>query len=325
MSFELRHLRHALGLAEYGSFARAAVALHLSQPALSRSIQSLEQQLGMTLFVRSSDGVVPTDRGRLFLERARDLVRLADDLDDEVLGPRGEDHGAVAAGGGPFVASSVLAFAVTAFLERHPGASLRLPVGNWDELLRLLRNRELDFFVAEFSTFEGDPDLEVEPLPVEPIVFVARAGHPLAGRGAVTMAEVFAWPMLVMSRIPPRVLEPLLAAQRIARDALERQRAVPALECSSLATVKRIVEASDGIAAVTLPCVRSELEEGRWTVIATAPWLQARYGVVRIKGRPMTRAAQAFRELVLAASADAAAEQQLLARKWQPRLRDGTD
>ena len=76
MALDLHQLRQALALLEHGSFVRAAAALHISQPALSRSIQALERNFGNELFLRSASGVVPTDVGRLYLERARDLLRM---------------------------------------------------------------------------------------------------------------------------------------------------------------------------------------------------------------------------------------------------------
>ena len=83
MALELQQLRQVVALAEHRSFVRAAAALHISQPALSRSIQHLERRFGSSLFVRSSSGVVPTDLGRLYIERARDLLRMADELEGE--------------------------------------------------------------------------------------------------------------------------------------------------------------------------------------------------------------------------------------------------
>ena len=74
MNIELRHLRHALALAEHGNFARAAEALHLSQPALTRSLQALEAQVGEQLFDRSHREVTPTTMGELLLQHARQLL-----------------------------------------------------------------------------------------------------------------------------------------------------------------------------------------------------------------------------------------------------------
>lgn len=308
MSFDLRQLRHVLGLAEHGSFARAAVALHLSQPALSRSIQSLERQLGTTLFLRNSDGVVPTDLGRLFIERAGDLVRMAGDLEDELFGNNAPDSGRVAVGSGHYAAESVLVRAASRFVDGSPRASLRLEVGNWDDLLRRLRARDLDFFVAEFSTFRDVPDLEIEPMPEQPMYFVARAGHPLAARRTISATDTFSWPFVTMTRIPPRVFEPMLAAQRLASDPAAATRSFPSCVCNSLHTLKRIVEQSDAIAALTLSCVSVELASGTWTMLCTAPWLTIRYGLVSLKGRPLTRASEQFREMVREAGTTAADE-----------------
>src|SRR5512139_496959 len=80
MSFELRHLRYVVAVANHSSLGRAAEALGMTQPALTRSLQTLEHQVGVPLFTRSKTGMVPTDEGRLFLDRAREVVRIADDL-----------------------------------------------------------------------------------------------------------------------------------------------------------------------------------------------------------------------------------------------------
>ena len=96
MPLELQQLRQVIALAEHGSFVRAAAALHISQPALSRSVRGLEQRFGNDLFVRTSSGVVPTDVGRLYIGRARDVLRLANELDREAVAghPRAGEAGA---------------------------------------------------------------------------------------------------------------------------------------------------------------------------------------------------------------------------------------
>ncbi len=69
MDIDIRLIRHVLMLARHRNFARAAEQLHLSQPALSRSIARLEETLGVALFDRTRDGVIPTDYGRIVIER----------------------------------------------------------------------------------------------------------------------------------------------------------------------------------------------------------------------------------------------------------------
>ena len=261
MAIDLRQMRHVLALAEHGSFARAAVALRLSQPALSRSIQTLEQQAGTALFLRTTAGVVPTDVGRVVIQRARQVLLLAMELDEEILGNRSLRSGHVSVGGGPYTVASTLSDALSRFITAYPQVSVRLQVRDWDDLLRQLRARELDFFVAEISTLLQENDLAIEPMAEHPLYFVARTGHPLAARGRNTPVDTFSYPFVSPARIPPRLLEPMLAAKRAA-DPAAAARAFPSVECNSFSAVKSIVEHSDAITAATLSSIATELEVG---------------------------------------------------------------
>jgi DNA-binding transcriptional LysR family regulator len=317
MAFELKQLRQVIALAEHRSFVRAAAALHISQPALSRSIQNLEARFGSELFLRSSGGVVPTDLGRLYIERARDLLRMADELDREAVSHGNLRTGRVAVGGGPYPAESVLAPAAAKFVEQFPGVSVQLQSRNWDELARHLRARELDFFVAETSTLQREPDLEIAPMPsAHPVYFVARAGHPLAASGGATVAAALEWPIVSPARVPPRVLDPMLAAHRTATRRLAAPHPFPSIECTALAPAKRIVLCSDAITASIPSCVSTELESGRLVLVAREPWMHLHYGIVSLKGRPYTQVAEKFLEFVLKAEREAALEDERLVERF---------
>lgn len=303
MALELQQLRQLVALAEHRSFVRTAAALHISQPALSRSIQNFERKLGSSLFVRSSAGVTPTDLGRLYIERARDLLRMADELLGEAIGHAAFSTGRLDVGGGPFPTAAFVGHAAARFVEQYPRVAVQLHAGNWDDFVQPLRSRTLDFFVAETSLLTREPDLEVAPLPVRHAVyFVARAGHPLTRSDSpLRAADVVAWPFVTPSRIPPRVLEPLLAAHREAAARLGVARPFPAIECNGLEPVKRIVASSDAVTAATLPCIADELEQGTLKLLATESWMTLQYGIVSLRGRPWTQTAEALRDLVLEA------------------------
>ena len=321
MAFELQQLRQVLALAEHGSFVRAAAALHISQPALSRSIQGLEKHLGSELFARSSGGVVPTDFGRLYIERARDLLRMADDLDREAVSQSNLRSGRVAVGGGPFTAESFLGPAVARFAEQHPRINVLLHSRDWDELLQGLRSRELDFFVAETSTLQKEAEFDVVSLQIEhPLYFIARAGHPLAVLDTVTATEVFAWPFVSPGRVPPRILDPMLAAHRDSARRGQSPRPFPSIQCNGLGPVKRIVEASDAVTGTLLSCVARELESGQFVVLGTEPWLHLHYGIVSLRGRPWTHAAQELLRFVTEAEQAATLEEQRLAARYGSHL-----
>jgi DNA-binding transcriptional LysR family regulator len=324
MALELQQLRQVLALAEHGSFVRAAASLHISQPALSRSIQNLERRFGSDLFVRSSSGAVPTDLGRLYIERARDVLRMADELDREAVSHGNLQTGRVAVGGGPFPADAVLGRAAGRFVEQHPGVSVKVQARDWDELARQLRSRELDFFVAETSTLHREPDLEVMPLPAEhPVYLVARAGHPLAGRGRVSIEDALEWPLATPGRVPPRVLDPLLSAHRTASKRIATARPLPSIECNSLATVKRVVANSDAITGTMLSCISSELESGRFVLLSHEPWLHLQYGVTSLKGVPRAKVAERFLEFVLDAERETAREEQQLIAQYDAKRARG--
>lgn len=316
MSLELRQLRHVLALADLGSFARAAAALGISQPALSRSIQGLEEALGSPLFRRRRSGTRPTEAGELFVERAREVVTLANALDRQEQADRVFQYGRITFGSGPFPVYTVLAPALARFIAACPHVTAVVKVRDWDELLQGLERREIDFFVAETSTLEKEPHVAVEPIGVRPLYFVARRGHPLTGRRDVTTVDALSYPVLSLSRIPPRILEPVRTAQRVAQDRGVVPRAFPAAECSSLEALARVVRDTDAVMAVTLASVAAELDRGELVLLGTEPWLNLRYGIVRSRTAPLGADAAQLATFIREAERDAAFEEASLVERW---------
>ncbi len=321
MTIRLQQLRQVVALAEHGSFVRTAAALHISQPALSRSIRNVEQGFGSELFVRAVSGVVPTDLGRVYIERARDLLRMADELDGETVARGRVRTGRVAVGGGPYPVEAVLGPAVAQFVTAHPGVQLRLDTGSWDDLVRRLRGRELDFFVAETSVLTREPDIEVATMPTSrPMYWVCRASHPLAQREVVRTPDIFGFPVVTPARVPPRILAPLLQSHAEGSARLRVPLPIPAVQCDSVAASKRIVASSDGVTASILSCIADELESGQFVLLGTEPWLYVHYGLVSLKRRPWTHAAASLRDLVFDVERSVATREAALLRRYGPRF-----
>ena len=308
-------MRHVIALAEHGSFARAAAALGLSQPALSRSIQSLERDVATQLFVRTASGVEPTDSGRVLLARIRQIVQLTDELAHDVANERSLMSGRLQVGGGPYTVQSVMADALARFVADYPQIVARVMMREWDALLRALRAREIEFFVAEISTLDGDPDLAVEALTAHPVFIFGRSGHPLARRVPVSFADGLAYPNISLSRIPPRILEPMQAALRQKADGAA-QRAFPALQLSSLDAVKKIVLRTDALVYAPLGCVEQELEEGRFVLLGSDPCLATRYGIVKLKTHALSPASRRFCEYVRDAEKAFTSREAELLERW---------
>lgn len=217
----------------------------------------------------------------------------------------------------------ILGRAVTRFINDHPHLKLRMEVRSWDELLLRLRNHELDLFVAETSTLEHESDLDIEALPSHRLYFVARAHHPLAAQRPQGLASVLAHPVAALARIPPRVLEPVLAALPRTSGAPAVLRAFPALLCTDLCMIKRVVAHSDAIMVTSLSCVAGELERNEFVALGTEPWLQLRYGLVKLKtGSATDSLVQRFREYVMEAEHVLGRDEPSLIARWAPDTLD---
>src|ERR1700737_2135719 len=123
---ELRQVEYAVGVVDWGSFTRAATALHVSQPSLSQGVSNLERELGLPLFHRLGRRVLLTDAGRAFIDPARRLLRDADVIRTTVAAIKGLGAGQLDLVALPTLAVDPLAHLVGQFRRRYPGVNVRL-------------------------------------------------------------------------------------------------------------------------------------------------------------------------------------------------------
>lgn len=140
---DLRRLSHVVALADTLHFARAAQAVHLSQPAFSRSIQAIEEDLGIRLFDRETGDVRPTPAGEFVIERARRLLFEARCLQRDVDLYRDSQLGGTAFGVGPLLTATLMPQALQELRRQHPQVALRMEVGNWVQLLESLDRKSV--------------------------------------------------------------------------------------------------------------------------------------------------------------------------------------
>lgn len=310
---DLVHLRGALAVAAHGSFARAARALSISQPALSRQIAGLEAELGIALFDRHRTGTVPTVFGRLVLDRATTLLGDLSELEREVGLLRGLEAGSLHVGAGIYPAFLSVGIATGRLKARHPGLRIQIMTGDWRSIVHGLRARELDLAVLEVSLIAGDRRLVVEPLPPHVGTFFCRAGHPLAAMHAPTIKQVFSYP-LAAPRLPARAVVPL-------RSLLEGQgefdsdaeEYVPPIKVDTIRLAVNVVLSSDAISVAPLSAIRAELAEGTLVALPPSlPWLRTNYGLIHPADRSLSPAAEAFMRVMRAVESELAAEEHTL-------------
>jgi len=277
MALQLRQLQHAVTLAEEGNFSAAARRLHLSQPALSRSIQSLEEMLGAVLFDRGSGGVTPTAIGQILVERGRALISGASEVEREVQLALGLEIGTLNVGAAPYPSNISVGRACGLLLRDRPGLRLDVRVGDWVLLQQMVLDSTLDVAVAEISTAAQDPLLETEPLPRHHGYFICNPEHPLTREPDLTLEKILAFPLVAPSL--PKRLSSLRGVHRV----------------DTFRLVREIVLASDAVGMATASQVASDERDGLLCRLPlNLPWLHTDYGFVRLKGRTPSPAALAF-------------------------------
>ncbi|HWT38527.1 MAG TPA: LysR family transcriptional regulator [Paraburkholderia sp.] len=185
----LKRLEHLVAVVEQGTFAAAARRVNLSQPALTRSIQTLEDEAGMALFDRGARGVTLTATGRMVLERARRILFEASCLERDLQLVQQHEIGSVRFGLGSFPAAMLLPQVLRLMQRDWPNLRVSAEVNNSDTLFTALRAEQFDFVLTAHRFIPATVELEVRPLRPEPIGFFVRPHHPLAGH-AVELAVI---------------------------------------------------------------------------------------------------------------------------------------
>ncbi|HSV60181.1 MAG TPA: LysR family transcriptional regulator [Variovorax sp.] len=288
----LRQLAHLVALAEQGSFGRAAEAVHLSQPALSRSIDALEQDLGARLVDRVYGQVRFTAAGELVLARGRELVADAELVRRDVALLQGLAIGSLRVGLGPFAAGILGRPVLSQVMQRHPQLAVQVEFAEANELSERLHRREIDLFVADTRELKKQPGLSIKRLPNVPVSFFVGAGHPLLALAPVSLDQAMDYPV-ASPRLPARV------NAQFDMQTKREDRAVFNVECDDLGTLCHLAATAQAVilapdfavqAASAVPLVRLPMKK--------INNMQTHYSLVMPANRTLSPAALAFSSLV---------------------------
>jgi DNA-binding transcriptional LysR family regulator len=188
---DIRHLRQILAIRDHGSFAKAAEALHLAQPALSKSMAKIEDELRLTIFTRTSTGSELTPMGEMIAERAERVMAATEDLARDAALAAGGDAGAVRLGVSTLLKDTLLPRLLLKIVEAHPHLRLEIEFGASNRLLPRVQHRELDVALCAGAT--PSSLVGVEALRAE-VIFVASPTHPLASERRVSIDRLAEFP-----------------------------------------------------------------------------------------------------------------------------------
>ena len=193
---DIRVLRYFLTVAREESFSRAADALYLSQPTLSRQIREMEEELGVQLLVRTNRNVRLTQEGQRLRRRAQEIVDLMDKTQEEFASPEGEVAGEIAIGCGETQIMREVAKVAIPLQHEHPGIHFNLYSANADDVSEKLDQGLLDFGLM-FEPFDMRKyDTLMLPF-FDTVGFLMQDSHPLAKKKSICMEDVTGIPLII--------------------------------------------------------------------------------------------------------------------------------
>ncbi|HKU94420.1 MAG TPA: LysR family transcriptional regulator, partial [Vineibacter sp.] len=195
---DFRQLRYFVAVADTGTFSGAAERIRIAQPALSRAVARLEDEIGKPLFVRHANGVTLTDIGGALHRRAERLLRELRLLQDDIAADEGEPLGLTVFGMQPSLWSLVTAPVLTDYLQRYDRATVRLMSGISASLHDAVDDGRAD--IAVVSALATASSLQYVPLVTERIVAVAPAARRLRMSKPVSIAELARSPLVISQR-----------------------------------------------------------------------------------------------------------------------------
>ena len=244
---ELRHLRYFLVVGEVLNFTKAAARLRVAQPALSRQIQDLEDEIGVDLLRRSPRGVTLTAEGKFFWQEVRELLKRVDESVEKTRALARGEYGELHIGYIPIPTAEILPRALEAFRKAVPRVKLVLHDLSTDELIAGLRNDTLELAIMVQPIGEQTAGIEFETLRSYVWGVALSRAHPFARLKSIPLEKVAGERLVILSRksyseyyrILERIFDPVSAKPRVA------------MECDSESSLFMEVEAGRAITVVT--------------------------------------------------------------------------
>jgi DNA-binding transcriptional LysR family regulator len=289
---DTKQLAAFCAVVERKSFSQAAERLGVTQPAVSLQIRSLEERLGQRLLDRSGRRVEPTEAGTRLYRNARRMLQLEDALlEDVARADEGRLAGTLEIGASTGPGAHLVPLLLCKFQRAHPALRVSLSISDTQAVIEQVAAREIE--LGAVGALRRHRSLEFEPLARDEIVLAVPPDHPASGR-TITLEELQLETLIAMQEgagVRQVVEEELRRAGMRARGLL------PQLELGLQESVKSAVAAGYGVAFISRTAIVGELAAGTLGSARVAGIEPSRQlYVVRAKGRPATRAAEAFLE-----------------------------
>jgi DNA-binding transcriptional LysR family regulator len=272
-----------------GSFTKAARELFLTQSAVSQQIRSLEDEIGGRLFDRSGKKIRLTGEGEVLLAYSERLFELHEEIETLFGSIKALQKGKIAVGATAVVGTYFLPAVISAYHRQYPGIEIDLQMGNSEEILRMILDREVDLGVA--GMVKKKATLNSVFIHREHLLFVCSPKNPLAARKSVILSELDQIPFIWREKGTQTLALVKQWFHENAGDNFPRQ----TLSMANMEAAKRIVEEGYGVTIIPTTAAQREIDAGLLKRIDVEGFaLTVDYGLFYPKGRLFSGAAEAF-------------------------------
>ncbi|GCE12999.1 LysR family transcriptional regulator [Tengunoibacter tsumagoiensis] len=293
----LQNLRIFLKVAELEHVTRAAEVLNLSQPAVTKIIQSLEREAHLKFVERQGRRIVLTQAGRVLQSYARRLFALEHEMDAALGALRDVEGGEVSLAVNTTAWTYLLPPIVARFRERYPRVRLQIAVLNSHEIMEKTLNWELDFGLIEGTATELPPPLQMHIFSQDRLILVASPQHPFAQKESIS-AEMICIGELLLREEGSGIREVIEQACRIQGLVIQ-----PLLTLSDNEALKQMVMSGVGVTILSELVVQRELASGELVQLPMLDFaLQAQLSLIQRNDKLLSPASQAFLRFLVAAN-----------------------
>lgn len=283
---DINQLEVLVTVAREKSFSRAAEILERTQPAVSQAIRRLEDELGETLFDRSSKDGTLTYAGEVLVGYARQMLNLRNAAGSAIRDLRGLHKGKVTISANEHTVFCILPV-IQAFRERHPNVKIEVQRGVASRIPKEITAREVELGVISFKP--NDESLRSVSILTDELKLIVAPGHPLAASRSVSIADLGSETFIAHNAVSPY--------RRKVIETFEKHKTTLniAVELPSLEAIKRMVQNGAGVALVPKLAVTGEMESGQLIGLSVREMkLERKLNIVYRKNSVLSHAAEAF-------------------------------
>lgn len=289
----VKQLRHLTAIAEQANMHKAAEALHITQPALTRSLNTLEGLLNVRLFDRHSGGMRATPFCLEIIEKCEQVLLDVDDIQRAARIYQDIEVGELHIGVGRGVRELVLRSSLPEFVSQHPNISITVGAGTPEELDQRLKQRNVDLLITGLGSHTKVAEYRRELITNLPLSVITRKGHPLQSQKNISFSELVKYPPITSTLVGPT--HPL----RVGLQNAEPRLVKPHITCSDFPTLIDVLLCSDSwLVSAEFNCA-AELQQGALVKLdVTHPSLNTELGIIELDKRSRSPAAQKFIDIV---------------------------